>query len=813
MSSRRVVRPRLEVLEGRALLATAAFDSTFGQGGIVAGLLAPVSHTSYEYPLSFALTSDGKMVVVATSGDGQASPSTFKLAVRQFNTNGSLDTTFGTSGETDVPIPTGTTGINSSQPGSVAIKADGSIVLVASAQVTTGTSNLTTNIVAQLTRTGQLDANFGTNGEFTETTKHDFSTGYDLLGTVAVQADGKILVAGTRAAADTISNYATPNLLLAMRLTASGTLDPSFNGTGTLAVAVPGTSAFSFNGYVQLMGIELAVAPSGQIYLGTTLQGEGLKYQADLNGDVARINSDGTVDTAFGTNGHLSLTAAPQNSLNAIAVQSDNKLVIAGNITAVSVASTTSQRQTPFLLRYLPTGTLDSTFTGLPLTYAANEVGKVGSFTSLALGTDGTITAAGTQSNYPSHFLVAQFTATGQVNTAFGLHGQMTFSYPTPDVATGTFYPNIPTVALTSTKQVVVLGAVQGSLTFGFLARLQPNLLLNNSTNDFDGDGKSEIAAELTTPGSYAYRKSTGGDIVQPFGQKGLGLSIPEVGDFDGDGKPDVAVYLPNLGELAYRSTLTGSDVLDAFGPAGVGASIPAVGDYDGDGTTDVAVYLPASGSFAIQSTAGPNMLVPFGVPGVGQSIPAPGDYDGDGRTDLAVYIPSQGILAYRPSSGGKDVSISFGPSGPGASIPTPGDYDGDGKTDVAVYMPASGSFAIHPSSAAANSLIPFGMRGAGNSVPAPGDYDGDGKTDAAVYLPTLGFYAYRPSSGGQDVVQGFGQAGFGATVPATSIPYAIVRTSAGTSAQAGSNAVTPAVFIPLTDDMIVKKKSTTRQS
>lgn len=38
--SRRSAYPRVETLEGRALLATAAFDPTFGQGGFVTGLLS-----------------------------------------------------------------------------------------------------------------------------------------------------------------------------------------------------------------------------------------------------------------------------------------------------------------------------------------------------------------------------------------------------------------------------------------------------------------------------------------------------------------------------------------------------------------------------------------------------------------------------------------------------------------------------------------------------------------------------------------------------------------------------------------------------
>ena len=84
------------------------------------------------------------------------------------------------------------------------------------------------------------------------------------------------------------------------------------------------------------------------------------------------------------------------------------------------------------------------------------------------------------------------------------------------------------------------------------------------------------------------------------------------------------------------------------------------------------------------------------------------GDFDGDGKADLAAYIPATGTFAYRPSSGGPDVSVQFGPAGIGASIPAPGDYGGTGRTDFAVYIPAQGAFAVHPSDGTANYLVPF---------------------------------------------------------------------------------------------------------
>ncbi len=803
----RVVRPRFERLEGRIVQATSALDPTFGQGGLVVGLLSNGSGNNVDQASAVAVGVDGKIVVAGTSGSAGSNTT---LAVRRYNTDGSLDTTFGTAGETDVPLPyAGNLVIG---PTNLVIKADGTVVLAAT---NIGNTPLISNsilaptvgLVAQLTPSGQLDSNFGTNGEFI------LPGTLDALNTIAMQPDGKIVAAGRHVSLD--SSGSGTYQLLAIRLNATGTLDTSFNGTGELNIAVPGSSVETPVGYPSVGDPIIALAPSGQIYLGANITG-------DLGVNLMRVNSGGTLDTSYGASGFLKLAPSLAHTLNSIVVQTDGKLVAAGTIDGISSLFGNSNRlSSPFLVRLMPDGTADTSFAGIPISLASTQFGPHGGFTSIALDTSGEITVAGYgfKPKMLGQLLVARYNASGRADLSFGLSGRMTFSPPAP--AGITYNAGVrEKVALTPANKVVFLGlvistsAITGGSQPSLLAQLVPSLVLNNGTNDFDGDGKSDIAAELTSLSYHAYRKSNGtGDVVQQFGRTGFGASIPAPGDYDGDGKTDVAVYLPALGTLAYRPSSGGDDVLDAFGPAGTGASIPASGDYDGDGQTDVAVYLPASGSFAIQLTAGAgNVLAPFGVKGTESSIPAPGDYDGDGITDLAVYIPGQGILAYRPSSGGADVKISFGSAGAGASIPAPGDYDGDGKTDVAVYLPASGSYAIHPSSNAANYLIPFGMKGAYNSVPAPGDYDGDGKTDAAVYLPTLGQYAYRPSSGGSDVVQGFGQAGYNATVPVASIPYAFSSSTGSTGARSTGTATPSAVvYIPLTDDVTSSLTNSTR--
>ncbi|WP_435008908.1 FG-GAP repeat domain-containing protein [Tundrisphaera lichenicola] len=142
--------------------------------------------------------------------------------------------------------------------------------------------------------------------------------------------------------------------------------------------------------------------------------------------------------------------------------------------------------------------------------------------------------------------------------------------------------------------------------------------------NDYDGDGKSDVAVYLSDSGSFGIRYSSGiPDKVIPFGIAGKGKTIPVSGDFDGDGKTDLAVYLPSRANFAYRPSGGGSDVYNYFGPTGEGQTLPAPGDYTGVGHDQVAAYLSLQGDFALRPGGGsPDSVFRFGTAGSGRTIP-----------------------------------------------------------------------------------------------------------------------------------------------------------------------------------------------
>ncbi len=766
-SRRRSARPSLEALEGRVVLNASSLDTTFGTGGVAQtpSLTATTQPVSYDYN-SMGVQSTGK-VVVAEARDNLIGTS--DLLVRRYNTNGSIDTTFGTNGQSSIPLPKTTSSQLTPIP-TLTIDINNNVV------VAVNTSS-TANFVARLTAAGQLDTTFGTNGAVTLPSSVQF------IQDVTIQGDNKILITGGEGL-PVGAFFTTSYQLAVVRLTTTGTLDTTFNGTGQLTYSP--TSQTNTDLARQIT----AVAPSGQIYVGT-------EYTASNNSvdsvALTRINATGTIDTTYGTAGSQNILL---NRLSGMGVQPTGKVVLTGTSPGRGSGYSVT------MLRLNTDGTGDTTFVGSLTGTETTGIGpRLPFISAMTVESDGSILL-------DSGLNLAHFLATGAPDRSFGLDGLATIQYsavaPAAEAVYGT--ATLHTIAVTSSGAIVAQGRDTLSST-NFLVRLLPKAT-PNVANDYDSDGKSDIAAYLPSLATLAIRPSSGGsDVLTSFGQPGAGNSVPAPGDYDGDGITDTAVYLAALGELAYRPSdlsTTAYDSLTKIGTAGTGNAIPTPGDYDGDGKTDDAVYSPATGAFTIKLTGGGGTeTIPFGQTGAGNSIPAPGDYDGDGKTDLAVYLPSLGQLIYRPSTGGSDVVTVFGNTGAGASIPTPGDYDGDGKTDIAVYLPSLGIYAYRPSSGGADVLQSYGQVGAGASIPAPGDYDGDGKTDIAVYIPSLAQFIYRPSTGGSDLVTVFGNTGTGATIPAASIPYAQPSSGGGTGAR-GTGAVTPAsvVYIPLTDEM-----------
>lgn len=250
--------------------------------------------------------------------------------------------------------------------------------------------------------------------------------------------------------------------------------------------------------------------------------------------------------------------------------------------------------------------------------------------------------------------------------------------------------------------------------------------------NDYDGDGKSDLALYRETSGEWIILLSGSGyqTTTAVFGGKGY---EPALADYDGDGKSDPAVYHQASGQWTFM--LSASGYATATLVMGGSGYVPVLADFDGDGKADPTVYQESSGLWQILQSASSYESLNINL-GSGNGYKAvAADFDGDGQADIAVYRRSTGVWQIMMSSLQYwTTEFLFGGSG---QVPVPADYDGDGKTDPAVYKDSSGEWSVMMSKN--NYLTATATFGGNGYVAVPVDYDGDGKGDVVVYSENAG--------------------------------------------------------------------------
>src|SRR5215469_11604753 len=200
-------------------------DTTFGKGGKVTTDFAGVSANAY----SIAIQADGKVVVAGVANiDGGED-----FALARYNLDGTPDLSFGTGGRVVTAFGTVAQGFSWAEGSSVAIQADGKIVLAGDAYIDPGFDIA----LARYNPNGTLDATFGTGGkvltDFADLTGMAFSS--EAANSVAIRSDGKIVAAG-RTFVTTGYNWALA------RYNNNGTLDTSFGKGGKVMTDFAGDS-------------------------------------------------------------------------------------------------------------------------------------------------------------------------------------------------------------------------------------------------------------------------------------------------------------------------------------------------------------------------------------------------------------------------------------------------------------------------------------------------------------------------------------------------------------------------------------------
>jgi uncharacterized delta-60 repeat protein len=272
-----------------------SLDASFdGDGRVVTNFdTTYVYSDDSDHAYSVVVQPDGKIIA---AGVKAGSVSFFALA--RYNGDGSLDSTFGEGGKV-------VTDFNASgvAGGDIILQPDGKILLAGSSR---RFNNLDLDFaLARYNPDGTLDLNFGSGGKVVT----DFDLSEDPARAIALQPDGKILIAGSR-------QKAGISYLALARYNPGGSLDTTFDTDGKL------TSDFGGN---NAEGTALALQPNGKILLGG-FSSNGV----DDNFALERYDVGGSLDTTFGTNGRLTTDFGAMDHAFSLAVQQDGKMLLAG---------------------------------------------------------------------------------------------------------------------------------------------------------------------------------------------------------------------------------------------------------------------------------------------------------------------------------------------------------------------------------------------------------------------------------------------------------------------------------------------------
>jgi uncharacterized delta-60 repeat protein len=323
------------------------YDATFGVGGF--SQAAPISH--FGGPNSnAAIQSDGKIVVAGESRFNSTTLTDFALA--RWDTNGNLDASFGTQG-----IVTMDFGYFDDAE-MVRVQPDGKLLVAGEVLI----NNHPFIGLVRYNSDGSVDGTFGVGGRYVNVIDVE-------LTDMGLLSNGKLMVLGDNGAND----------FVLVRFGANGIIDTGFGIQGSEAYDV---TLGSYHPFVRCMTIQSddKLLIGGSVYNG-------------VNSDmfVTRYGSDGTIDGTFSGDGIQTTHIGGSEDVHDLIVQSDGKIVAGGDVYYGNALP-----EVFALARYMPNGDLDGTF-GVQGTQITSFSGYDGAAAaSLALQSDGDITAAGT---------------------------------------------------------------------------------------------------------------------------------------------------------------------------------------------------------------------------------------------------------------------------------------------------------------------------------------------------------------------------------------------------------------------------------
>jgi uncharacterized delta-60 repeat protein len=421
---------------------------------------------------------------VTTQSDGKilvVGAAGHDFGVARYNTDGSLDSGFGRGGRV-------TTNFVGEAPGLGDYDHAWSVAVQADGRIvvagaTAGSAYFTSAFaVARYQPDGSLDTSFGTGGIVTTSVDGE-PFGFSEARAVTIQPDGKVVVGGFIIDLNT-SDYA----VAVARYNSDGSLDATFGNGGTVITDAGGS-------YEDIRSI--ALQPDAKILI------SGERYSGGVGGDflLVRYNSNGSPDGGFGAGGIVTTNFGFEDWTNAISLLPDGRIMAVGGTISSSFAPANFA-----VARYLANGTPDGSFGvgGKVVTdFGGSDYGE-----GLAVFSDGAFVAVGTtldSGTGDGDFALARFLSNGASDVSFGTGGKLTtdFGFGTDDQAEAGS-------VLGSDGRIVAAGfaysPATGTYDFG-LARYNPDGSLDSGFNsdgmvgtNFQGSQEDSARAIATQP-------------------------------------------------------------------------------------------------------------------------------------------------------------------------------------------------------------------------------------------------------------------------------------------------------------------------
>lgn len=454
--------------------------------------------------LAVAIQSNSRLVI---SGMANTCDTNQLLAAR-FGTDGTLDGSFNGNGYI-------LTQFGSSAFGKAVVvqPTDQKIVVAGNSDDSVGVVRYTTG--------GTLDTTFGSNGRF------NFNLGLFETANAAMMQSSKILIAGS-------ADVGGETQFFVARINTNGALDVGFGTSGITVTPIgDGDSANA-----------MSAQSNGKIILAGTAVISG-----QPNFAVARYSTSGILDTTFGVGGIATTAINFSATGNAVAVDANNKIIVAGSTSSLS-------GQIVAVARYTSNGTLDGTFgTSGVVQYSIPSYTTARAF-GVAVQADGNIVLCG---NADNDVLVMRLDGTdGSLDTTFGGgNGYVTTTIGTVNRATS--------ILVQPADQMIVIAGI--SDLSGFIARYDTVGDLDTTFGDLGTGWNIDLQGEPGAPcgvctncptgttGSTGQTGATGPTGIATLGAYGAfyntGLSLGV------SGAGAVAVPFPNNGPISNLTYLT----------------------------------------------------------------------------------------------------------------------------------------------------------------------------------------------------------------------------------------------------------------